>query len=176
VHLFTNTDFLGNPIYRNDTFIPDSKEVSRRLDTYYWPYYQKIETLLSERKSQFGNALLWDAHSIRSYVPSIRKEKFPDLILGNNDHKTAHPELTKSAIKGLQSGDYEVNINDPFKGGHITRYFGKPENNIHALQLEMNKVLYMDDRELTFNEERANKMEVVLKRTLQDVIKTIHQL
>lgn len=174
--LTTTTDFLGNSIYRKKKFIPDSKEVNRRLQYYYWPYYKKIETLLSERKSQFGNALLWDAHSIRTYVPSIRKEKFPDLILGNNDHNTAHPELTKSAIKGLKSGDYRVNNNDPFKGGHITRYFGKPENNLHALQLEMNKVLYMDDRELTFNKERADKMRIVLKNTLEALIKTIHQL
>ena len=44
-------------------------------------------------------------------------------------------------MSGLTSGSYGVNHNTPFKGGHITRYFGKPENNIHALQLEMNKIL-----------------------------------
>lgn len=174
--LTTATDFLGNPIYKKEKFIPDEKEVNRRLLSYYWPYYQKTEALLTERKTEFGKALLWDAHSIRSYVPAIRKEKFPDLILGNNDYTTAHPELTKSAIEGLNSGEYQVNINTPFKGGHITRYFGKPENNIHALQLEMNKVLYMDDRELTFNEERANKMRSVLKTTLEGLITIMHQL
>jgi len=174
--LTTSTDFLGNPIYRKEKFIPDSKEINRRLDAYYWPYYEKITALLAERKSEFGKALLWDAHSIRAYVPSIRKEKFPDLILGNNDSKTAHSKLTETAIKSLNSGDYKVNVNTPFKGGHITRYFGKPQNNIHALQLEMNKVLYMDDRELTFNEERADKMRKVLKATFESLITAIHQL
>lgn len=174
--LTTATDFLGNPIYKKDTFIPDETEVHKRLHSYYWPYYTKVAALLSERKKTFGKALLWDAHSIRSYVPSIRKEKFPDLILGNNDHTTAHPALTKAAIKGLHSGEYQVNINTPFKGGHITRYFGKPEDNIHALQLEMNKILYMDDRELTFNEERANKMRTVLRTTFEGLIETIQKL
>ena len=174
--LTPTTDFFGNAIYRKKKFTPDAKEIGRRLDTYYWPYYKKIEDLLEERKAVFGKALLWDAHSIRAYVPAIRKEKFPDLILANNDGKTSHLELTNSAIKGLNTGNYQVNMNAPFKGGHITRYFGKPENNIHALQLEMNKVLYMDDRELHFNKARADQMKKVLKTTLEGLIQTIHNL
>ena len=174
--LTPSTDFLGNPIYRKKKFIPEEIEIQRRLNTYYWPYYTKITELLEDRKKEFGKAVLWDAHSIRSYVPSIRQEKFPDLILGNNDHKTAHPQLTTSAIEGLQSGTSKVYVNSPFKGGHITRYFGAPENNIHALQLEMNKALYMDDRELTFNKKRANQLRTVLKTTLERLIETIPQL
>lgn len=174
--LTPSTDFFGNTIYKKKKFIPDSDEINRRINTYYWPYYKKIESLLEDRKSEFGNALLWDAHSIRAFVSTIRKEKFPDLILGNNDHKTSHPDITNSAIEGLNSGDYQVHINSPFKGGYITRYFGKPENNIHALQLEMNKVLYMDDRELSFDKERADKMRKVLKVTLERLTNTLTHL
>jgi len=174
--LTSTTDFFGNDIYRKKRYNPDAYEINRRLESYYWPYYKKIEALLEERKSEFGKALLWDAHSIRAFVPTIRKEKFPDLILGNNDGKTAHPEITNSAIEGLNSGDFQVNVNSPFKGGHITRYFGKPENNVHALQLEMNKILYMDDRELNFDKERADKMRKVLKTTLEGLINTINRL
>ena len=174
--LTPSTDFFGNAIYRKKKYIPDTNEINRRLDAYYWPYYKKIEELLEERKASFGKALLWDAHSIRAFVPTIRKEKFPDLILGNNDGKTVHPELTNTALSGLKTGDYQVNINTPFKGGHITRYFGKPENNIHALQLEMNKILYMDDRELNFDKARANQIREVLKTTLDRLIDTIHSL
>ncbi|KAB1068164.1 N-formylglutamate deformylase [Tamlana haliotis] len=174
--LTPTTDFFGNNIYRKEKFVPNTIEINRRLENYYWPYYKKIEELLKERKSEFGNVLLWDAHSIREFVPTIRKEKFPDLILGNNNHVTAHPKLTTSAIEGLKSGSYQVSINTPFKGGHITRYFGKPENNIHALQLEMNKILYMDNRELNFDEKRAIQMRDVLKNTLEGVIKTIYNL
>lgn len=171
--LTPTTDFFGNTLYKKKKFVPDNNEINRRLKTYYWPYYKKVGSLLEERKAEFGSALLWDAHSIRAYVSTIRKEKFPDLILGNNDGTTADLKLTNTAIKGLNSGDYQVNVNSPFKGGHITRYFGKPQHNIHALQLEMNKILYMDDRELNFNEDRANKMRSVLKTTLEGLIQTI---
>lgn len=174
--LTPSTDFFGNGIYRKKKFIPDTKEINRRLDAYYWPYYKKVKDLLEERKIEFGKALLWDAHSIRAFVPTIRKEKFPDLILGNNDGKTAHSELSNTAISGLKTGDYQVNINTPFKGGHITRYFGKPENNVHALQLEMNKILYMDDRELNFDKARADHMRTILKTTFEGLLQTIHHL
>jgi len=167
------TDFFGNNIYRKKEYIPDAAETSRRLEAYYWPYYKKLEALLTERKAKFGNVLLWDAHSIRTFVPTIRKGRFPDMILGNKDEKTAHPHIIKTALQGLSSGEYEVNHNDPFKGGHITRYFGKPQHNVHVLQLEMNKVLYMDDRELCYNKARAGEMRKVLKRTLKEVTKTL---
>ena len=174
--LTPSSDFFGNNIYRKNKFIPSELEINRRLDAYYWPYYKKVESLLEERKAKFGKVLLWDAHSIRAFVPTIREEKFPDMILGDNDEKTAHPKLIATALQNLSSSKYHVNHNDPFKGGHITRYFGNPENNIHALQLEMNKILYMDNRELLYDKKRANQMQVTLKRTLEGLIKTIHNL
>ena len=87
------------------------------------------------------------------------------MILGDNDEKTASPAIIEAALKGLTSGEFQVNHNTPFKGGYITRSFGDPENNIHALQLEMNKILYMDDEELHFHQERAGEVQRVLKTT-----------
>ena len=174
--LTTTTDFFGKDIYKSEDHVPNQEEVERRLEKYYWPYYQKVQELLDERKNEFGKALLWDAHSIRHLVPTIRKDVFPDMILGNNDETTAHPDLIKAAMEGLTSGKYGVNHNTPFKGGHITRYFGKPDKNIHALQLEMNKILYMDDEEVNFNETRANEMRNVLKQTFSNLTSTIEQL
>ena len=74
--LTPNTDFFGNEIYKTKNDEPTSSEVKRRLDTYYWPYYQKIQELLDLRKKQFGQALLWDAHSIRKMYPRFRKIVF----------------------------------------------------------------------------------------------------
>lgn len=174
--LTTTTDFFGNDIYVSDDKIPNQHEIERRLNTYYWPYYAKIETLLNERIEEFGKVLLWDAHSIRKSVPTIRKEDFPDMILGNNDETTAGPKIISTALNNLRSGEFEISHNTPFKGGHITRYFGKPEKNIHTLQLEMNKILYMNDDELKFNEERANKVRLVLKRTFNSLIQTLENI
>ncbi|MFT5777324.1 MAG: N-formylglutamate deformylase [Crocinitomicaceae bacterium] len=174
--LTTTTDFFGKDIYSSSDKIPDQTEVNRRLETYYWPYYRKIEELLEARKQEFGKALLWDAHSIRHLVPTIRKDVFPDMILGNNDGKTAHETLIESTLTNLSAGKFGVNHNTPFKGGHITRYFGKPAKQIHALQLEMNKILYMDDAEMNFHEGRANEMRAILIPTFEALIEALNKL
>ncbi len=171
--LTSTTDFFGKDIYISKDKIPNQEEIERRLSTYYWPYYRKIEALLQDRIEEFGKVLLWDAHSIRRSVPTIRKGFFPDMILGNNDEKTADKNLIKITLDNLRNGEFEVNHNTPFKGGHITRYFGNPTKNVHALQLEMNKILYMDDTETKFDENRANVMRKILKPTFQELIKSL---
>jgi N-formylglutamate deformylase len=168
--LVPKTDFLGNEIYSDEKFIPNNEEIEHRLEKYYWTYYGKIKSLLQERLDEFGVCLLWDAHSIRRFVPTIREEPFPDLILGDNDEKSASREIIEIALDNLKAGKYGVNHNSPFKGGHITRYFGKPENNVHALQLEMAKIHYMDDDELTFNDSRALEMRKVLRPVFESLI------
>jgi N-formylglutamate deformylase len=169
--LTTTTDFIGNPIYKAGKE-PDQAEVERRLKVYFWPYYQKLQQLLEDRKREFGKALLWDAHSIRRMVPTIRKEAFPEMILGDNDEKSADKKLIEITLSELGKG-YQVNHNDPFKGGHITRYFGDPSNHIHALQLERNKNLYMDDSERKFDVNRANKMREILKANFSKLIEEL---
>lgn len=174
--LTPTTDFFGDPVYISKDAEPNEEEVDRRLDAYYWPYYQKIQELLQARKDEFGKVLLWDAHSIRHHVPTIRKEVFPDMILGNNDETTADKKIIETALGSLKSGQYGVNHNTPFKGGHITRYFGNPEKNVHALQLEMNKILYMNDDETQYHEDRANQMRTILKPTFERLIETLNSL
>lgn len=92
------------------------------------------------------------------------------MILGNNDEKSADKAIIEIALNGLRAGKYEANHNTPFKGGHITRHFGKPEKRVHALQLEMAKVHYMDDDELTFNDARAEEMRKLLRPVFERLI------
>jgi N-formylglutamate deformylase len=164
--LCPTTTFLGEPLYIDERKEVSSDEVKRRLDAYYHPYHEKIQTLLNESLKKFGKVLLWDCHSIREVVPTIQKERFPDLILGDADERSCSPELVKTALTSLSSGGYSLSHNHPFKGGTITRNFGKPSENQHALQLEMTKVKYMDDAQKKYDKQRANKMREVLKRTL----------
>ena len=168
--LVPKTDFYGNEIYIDKKFVPETAEIERRLEHYFYPYYQKIESLLEEIIAEFGQVLLWDAHSIRRFVPTIRDEPFPDLILGDNDEKSANAEIIEIALNGLKAGKFGVTHNFPFKGGHITRFFGKPESQVHALQLEMAKTNYMDDDELTFNEARADEVRKVLRPIFENLI------
>ena len=164
--LCPTTDFLGNKIYNDGRSEVASSEVNRRLDQYYWPYHNKIESELSSLHKEFGNVLLWDCHSIRQVVPTIHKEKFPDVILGSADEKSAGKSLIGTALETLGSKRYQLNHNYPFKGGYITRRFGNPAQGYHALQLEMTKVNYMDDTETTYHGGRAAIMRNLLQDTL----------
>lgn len=164
--LCPTTTFLGESLYSDGRKEVNSEEVRRRLDAYYTPYHQQIQSLLTASIGKFGKVLLWDCHSIREVVPTIQKDKFPDLILGDADGRSCDPDLIKSALSNLGSAGYSLNHNHPFKGGTITRSFGKPALNQHALQLEMTKAQYMDSDQKKYNKDRADKMREVLMRTL----------
>ncbi|MBI3482630.1 MAG: N-formylglutamate amidohydrolase, partial [Bacteroidetes bacterium] len=87
--LCPTTTFLGEPLYRDKRTEIKSEEVNRRLEKYYWPYHKLLEENLNRLKKKFGKVLLWDCHSIRQVVPTIQKEKFPDMILGDADGTSA---------------------------------------------------------------------------------------
>lgn len=169
--LVPHTNFNGESLYEGKT--PNEHEISRRVETYYRPYYHKVAQILEDIKAKFGQALLFDAHSIRKVVPGIRQEPFPDLILGDNDEQSASKEIIRSAYSTLGIGKYDLQHNHPFRGGHITRYFGKPKENIHALQLEMAKTNYMDDSETVFDETRAEEIRKILKNMFSELIKIL---
>jgi N-formylglutamate deformylase len=175
-HLCPVTTFLGKPIYRDTRKEVEPGEVQRRTELYFNPYHEELSQLLAALRSEFGHALLWDCHSIRQVVPTIQKNRFPDLILGSVDGLSADQRLIDVALKGLETGVYTLRYNHPFKGGYITRNFGKPDKHQHALQLEMSKVNYMDDSERKYDPGRAEKIGEVLYNTLSDVGKTVISL
>ncbi len=171
--LCPTTTFLDEPLYRDERIEIDPLEIERRLGNYYWPYHQQLDENLTRLKKKFGKVLLWDCHSIRQVVQTIQKEKFPDLILGDADGTSASPGLIESTLGVLEHSEYSVNHNHPFKGGFITRHFGKPSENIHALQLEMTKINYMNDAENEYHADRANKMQKLLQTVLSQLIEQL---
>jgi N-formylglutamate deformylase len=168
--LCPTTNFLGEPIYQDERKEISLVEIENRVTQYYEPYHQQIEKELARLHKKFGKVLLWDCHSIRQFVPSIHIEKFPDLILGDADGISASSELIATAMDSLQNSGYSFSHNHPFKGGYITRHYGKPEFNRHALQLEMSKINYMDDDEINFNLARAKEMQSTLKKVFRNLI------
>lgn len=167
------TNFLGEPLYKDERREVTAEEVKRRYTLYYKPYHNKVQELLNDLKAKFGKVLLWDCHSIRQIVPTIQKEKFPDLILGDADGKSASTELIQSTFNTLSSDKYSLSHNHPFKGGTITRSFGKPSENQHAVQLEMPKIHYMDDAEINYYEERAQYMRQLLQKNFRQLIELL---
>lgn len=173
--LCPTTTFFGEPLYHDKRVEIGVEEVRRRVEIYYNPYHEKLQHLLNELKDKFGKVLLWECHSIRQTVPTIHKEKFPDLILGDADGTSASPGLIETAINKLEKSGYHFSHNYPFKGGYITRHFGKPSENQHALQLEMTKLNYMDDAEKRYDAERARKMRKVLQATLSNLADLVNK-
>jgi N-formylglutamate deformylase len=173
--LCTTTDFLGNNIYQDNRTTVAEADVHKRVQLYYNPYHQKIQSTLQDLNAEFGKALLWDCHSIRQLVPSIRTEKFPDWILGDADGTSASPGVIETTLKSFEASALKVSHNMPFKGGYITRAYGKPTENIHALQLEMTKVNYMDDAEQDYHHERAGKIQQLLMSVFDKLIQSFFE-
>ena len=170
--LVPTTNFNGDSLYIDKE--PSEDEIERRLKTYYQPYHHKLAELINEIKNEFGKVLLFDAHSIRDLVPGIRQEAFPQLILGDNDETTASKDIINTAMDTLGKGPYQLEHNYPFKGGYITRHFGNPKENIHALQLEMCKSNYMDDTQTKYNKEKANTMRTLLQTLFSNLIEHLN--
>lgn len=164
--LCPTTTFLGDPLYKDGRTQVEAGEIRRRTELYFRPYHEKLREILDELKSGFGRVLLWDCHSIRQRVPTLYAGKFPDLILGSADGRSADRALIEIALHDLVEGGYTLRHNEPFKGGYITRNYGKPETGEHALQLEMSKINYMDDAELKYDVVRAEKVGKLLHKTL----------
>jgi N-formylglutamate deformylase len=163
--LCPTTTFLGEPIYLDERKEVEASEVQRRLKEYYNPYHVAIRQQLNRLREKFGKVLLWDCHSIRQFVLTIHKEKFPDLILGDVDGTSASTAISSIALESLRSSPYSVSHSHPFKGGFITRHYASPGQHIHALQLEMSKINYMNDAEVVYDEGRADSIRLLLSDT-----------
>ena len=161
--LYPINSFLGSSLYV-DGFTPSDELKNIRMRTIYQPYYNKVETTLRELKEEFGYALLFDAHSIKSRVSTIQSNKFPHFILGTNDGLSCPQKISDVFLKHLLSWKgLEVSENFPFKGGNITRHFGALEPKIWAIQLEMSQDLYLDESNDSIKEKEFNTLASFLR-------------
>jgi N-formylglutamate deformylase len=147
-------------------FAPSEAEVRSRIEQYWKPYHAKLFSELTELKKQHGYALLWDAHSILSEVPRFFAGKLPDFNLGTADGKSCRPGLGEKLL-GIPK-NYSVVLNGRFKGGYITRTYGKPADNIHAVQLELSERIYMEEQPpFRFREHLARNVRPQLRALLE---------
>ena len=139
--LCPTTTFDGEPLYRFGE--PDEAEIMQRLQSYYRPYHDTLAGELDRLKAAHGKVVLYDAHSIRSHVPRLFDRELPQFNIGTNGGATAAPELeTIIANICAASGKSHV-VNGRFKGGWTTRHYGRPDDGIHAIQMELAQRGYM---------------------------------
>ena len=156
--------FSGDALYR-DGAAPDANKVARRVDTYWRPYHAALALELARLKEWHGHAVLFDAHSIKSELPWLFDGRLNDLNLGTVGGTSCAPELRAALTTVLELQPLFTQVVDGrFKGGHITRHYGRPQQGIHAVQLEMCWSCYMhEESPWAFDAERAARVQPVLK-------------
>ncbi|RZA12267.1 MAG: N-formylglutamate deformylase [Lysobacteraceae bacterium] len=160
--------FSGEPVYLPGRE-PDAAEVGQRIDRYWRPYHHALRAELDRLQVLHGNVVLWEAHSIRgSGLPFLFEGRLPDLNLGTANGTSCSPglQLRLESVLAAQSA-YGWVANGRFKGGHITRHYGRPEQGIEAVQLELSQRCYMDEDSFAYIEARAAALQPLLRRLLQ---------
>jgi N-formylglutamate deformylase len=162
--------FAGDAIYKEGEE-PDGIERINRVAAYWLPYHEALQAELMRLKEKFGYAILYDAHSICSRVPLLFEGQLPDLNLGSARGSSCATEMTEAALKAASGGNYSAVLNGRFVGGYITRHYGQPQNNVHALQMELAWTNYMDETHpYAFDEKRAAKLQAKLGDVLQAML------
>ena len=141
-------------------------EKQQRIRTYWQPYHDRLDAELTRIRSRHGYALLWDAHSIRSEVPALFPDVLPDLSIGTHEGASCDHRMQHAVYRAAKGSDYSVVLNGRFKGGHITRHYGNPDQSVHAVQLELAQHSYMDEQTLRYDEDAAARLRVAIRAML----------
>lgn len=138
--------FDNQPLYAHPNGVPDAAEIAARRTAYWMPYHAQLQAELERIRAEHGVVVLWDAHSIRSVLPRFFEGTLTDLNLGTADGASCDVALAQALLTQAQAATgYTAVLNGRFKGGYITRHYGQPQRNIHAVQLEMTQCSYMQE-------------------------------
>ncbi len=149
-------------------------EISSRINGYYKPYHAALRALVDQTRDAFGFCILVDCHSMPSIGGPTDKdpgESRVDFVLGDCFSTACAPAITDMAERVLTGMGYAVTRNDPYAGGFTTRHYGRPADRLHALQIEINRALYMDEEAI-----RPNAYMPTLARNLGQLIDALGRL
>ncbi len=169
ISLCPDRTFEGKPIYKAGAE-PDDRDIAERLETYWTPYHDELRRQIDLRKKGYGYAILYDAHSIKAALPLLFEGRLPDINLGTAKGASCADGMEQAAFKAAQKSPYSCVLNGRFIGGYITRHYGDPANNVHALQMELVRESYMNENDFSFAEDRAGNLRAVLKPVLQSIL------
>ncbi|MCC7328364.1 MAG: N-formylglutamate deformylase [Burkholderiales bacterium] len=163
--------FNGDAIYR-DGGAPGAAQIAERLETYWWPYHNAIVAELARLKHIHAHAILWDGHSIKSELPWLFEGRLPDLNLGTASGTSCAPSLRALLAQTLKGqSEFGYVIDGRFKGGYITRHYGRPQEAVHAIQLEMCWSTYMTEAPpYTADPLRVARLQPVLRSLLTTLL------
>jgi N-formylglutamate deformylase len=160
--------FTGDALYRAGC-APDDAEVQLRLARYWRPYHDALQAELARLRERHGHAVLFDGHSIKSELPWLFEGRLWDLNLGTASGASCAPSLRQELADVLARQPWFSQVVDGrFKGGYITRHYGRPAENVHAVQLEMGWCCYLDEEApWAWNDARARAVAPVLHQLVE---------
>ena len=178
--LCPTTTFDGEPLY-NDGAAPDANEIAERTRLYFEPYHAALRAQIARLKARHRRVALYDAHSIRSNIPRLFEGELPLFNLGINCGRSCSTDVRQTIGVILANCEETFVVDGRFKGGWITRSFGKPEEGVEAVQMELACRAYMVEPKLCtprtwprpIDPKRAAVTLVTLRRMLEGVLERV---
>jgi N-formylglutamate deformylase len=159
--------FSGEPVYL-DGQTPTPDEIAARVDRYWRPYHEALRNELARLRDQHARVLLWEGHSIRSVVPFLFEGRLPDFNIGTANGASCAAALQQRLTTTLaKQDDYTWIVNGRFKGGHITRHYGRPDAGVDAVQLELAQLNYMDEDSFAYDEVKAERLQRTIRALIE---------
>ncbi|QNK70190.1 N-formylglutamate amidohydrolase [Variovorax sp. PAMC26660] len=154
----------GLPIYDRPLTVD---EVRQRIDQCWRPYHAAVAQAIDNAHARHGYSIHINCHSMPAIAGSHATD-FPglahaDFVIGDRDGSTADPALSQKLCEHLRAFGYSVDYNHPYKGVELVRRHGKPAENRHSIQVEINRKLYMDEATLALNETSAARLQEHLR-------------
>lgn len=161
------TLFDGEPLYL-DGMEPDDAEIDERRRLYHQPYHEAIAAEIERVHAEHGYAILYDCHSIASEVPRLFDGVLPVLNLGTAKGISCDAAIEAAIADIFAAAELTSVVNGRFVGGYITRHFGQPTNNVHAVQMEIGQDAYMTRcPHFAYAPETAEPLRAVLADIIQ---------
>ncbi|MCB1461703.1 MAG: N-formylglutamate deformylase [Nitratireductor sp.] len=161
------TDFDGEPIWREE---PDEIDIAVALERFHRLYHRRLHDELLRVRDRHGVAILYDCHSIRSQIPFLFEGRLPDFNIGTADGLSCSPAIEKAVADICERAEgYTCVVNGRFRGGWTTRHYGRPEEGIHAIQMELAQATHLESEAPPFNYdgEKTGRLRVHLAQILE---------
>ena len=143
-----------------------------RIEQLYRPFHQALSDLLERTRARFGYAVLIDCHSMPSVSVAFPASARPEFILGDRFGGSCDYRITRTTREAISGLNYQVQLNRPYAGGFITEHYGQPGNSLHAIQIEINRGLYLNELTLRPNR-RFNNFKADITSLVRDLTSTI---